>query len=142
MALTEAGSHRAQGDTVTAAQDASRVFRRVGEVTARRLEEDLAWVTQRGDRLQGHAGDWVVESLDGGQRTVKHEEFLTLYEPIGGDRWRRTGTVTAHQVSTPVTVSTLEGVARAEPGDWIVTAPDGSSWPVPDEVSRRSYEPV
>ena len=50
--------------------------------------------------------------------------------------------MTAHQVSTPVTVSTLEGVARAEPGDWIVTAPDGSSWPVPDEVFRRSYEPV
>lgn len=127
---------------MTAAQDEPRVFRRVGEVTARRLEQDLAWVTQRGDQLQGHAGDWVVESPDGGQRTVKDLEFRALYESIGGDRWRRTGTVSARQVSTQVSVSTLEGVARAEPGDWIVTAPDGSSWPVPDEVFRASYEPV
>ena len=127
---------------MTAAQDEPREFRRVGEVTARRLYEDHAWVTSRGDHMQGRAGDWVVESPDGGQRTVKHDEFLTLYEPISRARWRRTGTVMAREVVTRVTVSTLEGPASAEPGDWIVTAPDGSSWPVPDEVFRKSYEPV
>lgn len=127
---------------MTAAQDEPGEFRRVGEVTARRLEEDLAWVTKHGDELQGHAGDWVVESPDGGQRTVKDQEFRTLYEPLSDGRWRRTGTVMARQVSTQVSVSTLEGVARAEPGDWIVTSPDGNSWPVPDEVFQRSYEPV
>jgi len=127
---------------MAAVEDKPREFRRVGEVTARRLDEDHAWVTTHGDQLQGRAGDWVVESPDGGQRTVQHDEFLTLYEPISGDRWRRTGTVMARQASTRETVATLEGPARAEPGDWIVTAPDGSSWPVPAEVFRKSYEPV
>lgn len=127
---------------MTTAQDEPGEFRRVGVVTARRLDENLSWFTQHGDLLQGQAGDWVVESPDGGQRTVKDLEFRTLYEWIGGNRWRRTGTVSARQVSTQVSVSTLEGLARAEPGDWIVTAPDGSSWPVPDEVFQRSYEPV
>lgn len=120
----------------------ARQYRRVGEVTARRLDADLSWSTKHGDLLQGRAGDWVVESADGGQRTVRDDEFASLYEAVGGGRWRRTGTVTAHQVRQQVIVSTLEGPAQAEPGDWIVTSPDGSSWPVPDEVFRRSYEAV
>lgn len=127
---------------MSAAEEVPREFRRVGEVTARRLHDDHAWVTSRGDQLHGRAGDWVVESSDGGKRTVQHEEFLALYEPITGDRWRRIGTVMARQVDVTLTVSTLEGPATAEPGDWIVTGQDGSSWPVPNEVFRRSYEPV
>jgi len=119
-----------------------REYRRVGEVTARRLEEDLTWMTVRGDTLHGEAGDWLVESADGGQRTVGSHEFFDLYERISETRFRRKGTVRAVRAQTDVTVPTLEGPARAHPGDWIVTAADGSSWPVPDEVFHKSYAPV
>lgn len=119
-----------------------REYRRVGEVTARRLDKDFTWMTERGDELHGDVGDWLVESADGGKRTVKPQEFSDLYEPVSGVRFRRRGTVSARRTDAAVTVSTLEGLAKAEPGDWIVTASDGSSWPVPDEVFRKSYAPV
>lgn len=129
------------GDTVTAAQDASRVFRRVGEVTARRLEEDLAWVTQRGDRLQGHAGigswsRWTAGS--GPSSTRSSSRCMSRSAVTGGDG---PATVTAHQVSTPVTVSTLEGVAARSRGlDRDCAGREQLA--CPRRRFRRSYEPV
>lgn len=117
----------------------AKTYGRVGTVTAVRLDAARDWTTSAGDRLRGEAGDWLITSPDGGLRTAKDEQFRRSYERVDGDTWRRTGTVRAWQTREPLTVATLEGNATADPGDWIVTAPDGSSWPVPDKVFRASY---
>lgn len=82
-----------------------------------------------------------MEGSDGSVRSVTAPEFPQLYEPVGGDRFRRRGEVNAVQVTEATVVATLEGDAVAEPGMWIVTDDRGQSWPVPDEEFRRGYEP-
>ena len=105
----------------------ARTFRRTGTVTAVRLSEPRTWTTKRGDTLHGETGDWLVTDAAGGERTVKAAEFTDLYEPLEDDTYRGIGTVTARQVTAAEIVATLEGPATAEPGDWVVTAPNGTS---------------
>lgn len=123
-------------------QSNPRTFRRIGTVIAERLSEARTWVTQYGDELHGKAGDWLVTDDKGVERTVSSNEFPKLYEALPDGTYSRTGTVTARQADITEMVKTLEGTATAAPGDWIVTAPDGSSWPVPDAVFRSGYEEV
>lgn len=116
-------------------------FRRCGLVTARRLDAPLTWKTA-GQELHGQAGDWLVSSQAGGERTVADAQFRRTHEHLTGDVWRRTGEVEAVQVDEPTQVETLEGTVLAQPGNWILRADDGSRWPVADDVFRRSYLPV
>lgn len=91
--------------------------------------------------MTSHPGDWKVTDLSGGSlRGVAAHEFEELYEPLGDNRYRRTGSVIARRADQPETVQTLEGPAVAQAGDWIVTDPRGNSWPVPDEDFRRGYQ--
>jgi hypothetical protein len=119
-----------------------RMFRRIGEVRARRLTEPVPWTSGRGDPLQGASGDWLIIDPSGGQRTVAADRFSELYQPVGGDRYQRSGTVRAVQVSSPTKIQTREGVSTAHPGDWVVHGPDGESWPVPAAEFARSYEEI
>lgn len=121
----------------------SERFRRLGQVRAERLTRPLEWTTAHGDMLHGEVGDWIVTALDGSnERTVKPAAFEKTYEPVGDGIYRRTGVVRAYQVDASTAVATLEGEARAEVGDWIVTDDQGNSWPVPDDVFRQGYEPL
>lgn len=120
----------------------SSLFQRKGEVKATRLTEQLRWRTERGDELHGETGDWLVTGPGGVRRTVSGEEFAHSYELIEGDRYARVGVFRARQVAEHESVQTLEGAATAEPGDWVVTGPNGNSWPVPDQVFRAGYEPA
>ena len=119
-----------------------RRYRRVGTVTARRLEARVEWTTESGDALKGEPGDWLVESAEGAARTVDDEQFHKTHEHVSGDQWRRGGDVGATSVTESRDVVTHEGVAHARTGDWILTSDDGWSWPVPDRVFRSSYEPA
>lgn len=123
-------------------QSPPRTFRRIGNVIARRLGEAHTWTSRADDVLTGDVGDWVVTDDRGGVRTVKPKEFEDLYEPLPDGTYARRGTVTARQAETTLSIQTLEGTATARPGDWIVTAADGSTWPVPEEVFRAGYEEV
>ena len=119
-----------------------RRFRRVGEVTAHRLDAPVEWTTSSSDNMRGEAGDWWVEGPEGVFRTVTDREFAATYEPLGDGRYRRFGVMTARQVDAEELVETLEGPTRALPGMWIVTGPNGNSWPVPDEVFRQGYAEI
>lgn len=121
--------------------DAVRRFRRRGEVRARQLTEPVDWVSARGDVLHGSVGDWLVTSADGAVRTVTPAEFDCSYSHINADRYERLGAVQARRAITRERVETLEGPATAYAGDWIVTGPNGNSWPVPDSVFQSGYEP-
>ncbi len=121
-----------------------KYFQRRGFVTATTLKEAQSWTTTNGDRMQGRAGDWLVETENGPVRTVAAAEFNKLYEPIPGspNTYRRIGNVTAQQVDRRTIIHTLEGLAIALPTDWVVTDATGNSWPVPHEGFLRTYSPT
>jgi hypothetical protein len=116
-------------------------FERVGFVRASQLTESLAWTSHAGEELRGQAGDWRVIDGAGNLRTVTDADFQASYEAAGDGRWRRVGTYRAWQVAELMAVRTKEGRATARPGDWVVEAPTGERWPVPDEQFRRTYRP-
>jgi hypothetical protein len=117
-------------------------FPRIGEVRAERLTASHAWRTPAGDELSGAVGDWHVVDAFGGERTVRDLEFQATHELLDGDRWRRTGTVRAWQVSDAVVVRTMEGRAEAHPGDWIVQGPGSVRRPVTNEQFTRGYRAI
>jgi hypothetical protein len=108
-------------------------------VTARRLTEPVLWLTEHGDVLRGEAGDWLVESPEGGRRTVRNDEFRATHEHVAGETWRRIGFVMARRSDRAVSLPTDEGTVTVAAGDWVVSSPDGSTWAVPDEVFRKTY---
>lgn len=115
-------------------------FRRRGTVSAQRLAKQRSWTTERGDVLDAQEGDWWVVDDAGVGRSVKPEAFAASYLEVSPGRFRRVGLVSARRATVEEVVATLEGTALAEPGMWVVTGPDGDSWPVPDEVFRAGYE--
>ena len=112
------------------------VFERIGIVQARQLQARRRWTRRSGDELAGGPGDWRVIDEANDERTVRDLDFRASHEPLGGDRWRRTGTYSAWQVSEELVIRTMEGRAVAQAGDWIV---EGQRWPVTDEQFRRTY---
>jgi hypothetical protein len=115
------------------------VFERVGIVQARQLQARRRWTRRSGDELAGGPGDWRVTDEANDERTVRDLDFRASHEPLGGDRWRRTGTYSAWQVSEELVIRTMEGRAVAQAGDWIVEGHRGQRWPVTDEQFRRTY---
>lgn len=117
-------------------------YQRVGLAWAWPLESDVKWETPRGDILTGSVGDWWVVSEDGASRTVAPEAFAATYTSLGGQVYRRIGTIRARQVRETERVETLEGPAHAMPRDWIATSPRGERWPIPAEQFLSLYAPV
>jgi len=126
-----------EGGPPTAAE-----FERVGTVQARRLHTKRHWTRPAGGELSGEAGDWRVFDDRGDERTIRDAAFRASHEPLGGERWRRTGTYRAWQVSDERVLRTLEGRAVARPGDWVVEGRGGERWPVSDAQFRRTYRAV
>ena len=117
-------------------------FRRIGEVRAERLLTAKTWRNSAGGTLAASAGDWLVIDELGHERTVRNGEFHTSHEPLGGGRWRRTGTVLAWQADETTVVRTMEGKAATAAGDWIVQGSAGERWPVKHDLFARGYVPV
>jgi hypothetical protein len=117
-------------------------FQRVGTVRARRLHTRRRWTRPAGGELSGEAGDWRVFDDRGDERTIRDAAFRASHEPLGGARWRRTGTYRAWQVSDERVLRTLEGRAVAQPGDWVVEGRGGERWPVSDAQFRRTYRAI
>jgi hypothetical protein len=117
-------------------------FRRVGTVRARRLNARRRWTHASGGELRGEAGDWRVLDDRGDERTIRDSAFRASHEPLGGERWRRTGIYRAWQVNDERVLRTLEGRAIAQPGDWVVEGHRGERWPVSNAQFRRTYRAV
>ncbi|HEV3066441.1 MAG TPA: hypothetical protein VGY50_01275 [Streptosporangiaceae bacterium] len=117
-------------------------FRRVGTVRARRLNAGRRWTRASGGELSGEPGDWRVLDDRGDERTVQDSAFWASHEPLGGERYRRTGTYHAWQVSDESVLRTLEGRAVAQPGDWVVEGRGGERWPVSNAQFRQTYRAI
>ena len=44
------------------------------------------------------------------------------------------------QSNKHVDILTLEGTIHANPGDYIITGPEGERWPVKKEIFEKTYE--
>ena len=119
-------------------------FRRTGTVRAEQRPEPWSWMTQSGETLHAHAGDWTVREGDGDDPwSVRDDIFRARYDHIDGDRWRRHGFVDARPARTGEVIETLEGPVTAAEGDWVVRGERGDQWPVPaDDFARRYEGPV
>jgi hypothetical protein len=114
-------------------------FQRVGTVKAKRLTSRRWWTRRHGDWLSGDPGDWWVLDSNGDERTVRDKVFRASHERLAPGRWRRIGTYRAWQVNEDLVLRTMEGKARAQPGDWVVEGHHGERWPVSDDQFRRTY---
>ena len=115
-------------------------FHRVGTVQAFRLRAGHPGARVSGDKPGGGAGEWCVLDGCGNETIVQDMEFRVGHEPLGGDFWRRTGTVHAWQVTESLALRTTQGRAAAHPGDWIVEGQRGERWPVLDSQFKRAYK--
>ena len=50
--------------------------------------------------------------------------------------------VEAYQTDQTVYIETLEGIHRADPGDYIITGVKGEQYPCKPDIFQRTYEPV
>ncbi len=53
---------------------------------------------------------------------------------------KRPVVIEAVQISRPMTVETLEGVMRGNPGDWLITGVAGEQYFCKDEIFRKTYD--
>ncbi|WP_175616190.1 PGDYG domain-containing protein [Mycobacterium sp. GA-1841] len=111
-------------------------------VGAVQIQQESDWTTARGDPLQMAAGDWWVTDDRGDRWSVAADVFAQTYEQLPDGRYRKAAQVVATELTETVTVQTLEGLATAEPGDWLVRNPGGECWPVPAADFSRRYEKV
>lgn len=49
--------------------------------------------------------------------------------------------IEAVQITRPMTVETLEGTMRGNPGDWLITGVKGEQYFCRDDIFRQTYEP-
>jgi hypothetical protein len=113
-------------------------FTRVGTVTAEQVITSWTWTSRSGHIMQANAGDWQVQT-DGETWSVRDEIFRTSYEHVGGNQWRRRGSVFARPAQPGETIETLEGPTIAADGDWVVRGADGEEWPVPAREFAERY---
>ena len=50
--------------------------------------------------------------------------------------------IEAYQTTETKLIKTLEGVMRANPGDWIITGVHGEQYPCKPDIFEEIYEPV
>ena len=48
--------------------------------------------------------------------------------------------VEVFQTEKHMDINTLEGTMHANPGDYIVTGPDGEKWPVKKDIFEKNYK--
>ena len=113
---------------------------RRGEVKATVLESDWRWRTATGEWLQARAGDYQVSNGTGEAWSVEPKIFAKSYEHIQGDRWRRTGEVSAQPAMPGELVISLEGPATAAAGDWVIKGAAGEQWITSAEHFAANYQ--
>ena len=50
--------------------------------------------------------------------------------------------VEAVQITRPMTIETLEGTMRGDPGDWLITGVKGEQYFCKDDIFQQIYEKV
>ncbi len=119
--------------------------KRVGErVRARRAEADHDVATAHG-KLRARGGkDFIVTYAAGEDAVVRGDIFENTYEPDGIGVYKKRSDIVLRYftLERPALIHTLEGVQRAEPGDWIMQGVAGELWPVSADKALQKYDPL
>lgn len=76
----------------------------------------------------------VIEAHQWPLLTSQVEEFMTWAAEVG---------FMPHEfLDGCITIQTLEGVMRADPGDWIIRGVSGEFYPCKPDIFEKTYEPV
>ena len=113
---------------------------RRGEVTAVRQRAAWTWTNESGGTMEGRAGDWQVTDDHGKSWSVEPEIFTRTYAHLGGNRWRRTGSVMARPAVEGELVDSLEGRQTAHGGDWVIRGAKGEQWVTSGDHFAANYE--
>ncbi len=108
-----------------------------------------AWKAERDGQIASANGtlryqagrDWIVEHGNKDYAVVRADIFERTYTSAGPGCYQKRTDVRLRyfKLSHPARIKTLEGVRRAEPGDWIIEGVTGEIWPVKAERARRVY---
>jgi hypothetical protein len=120
----------------------ARRYRPTAVVSARQLTDPLVWRTSRGADLRAEAGDWELVDDDGDRWTVAADTFTRSYQRSPDGHYRKRELIDAVRLTGRAEISTLEGAATAEIGDWLLRDAVGAVWPVPDGTFRARYRPA
>ena len=55
---------------------------------------------------------------------------------------KKTVVVEAYQTDEVMYIETLEGIHKADPGDYIITGIKGEQYPCKPDIFEKTYEPV
>ena len=70
----------------------------------------------------------------------KPEIFDRTYTHLGGNRWRRTGSVKARPAVEGELIDSLEGRQTAHAGDWVIKGAKGEQWVTSGDHFAANYE--
>ncbi|MFL6047085.1 MAG: RyR domain-containing protein [Propionibacteriaceae bacterium] len=113
---------------------------RRGEVTAVRSSVAWSWVNESGETMRAEAGDWRITDDAGRSWSVASDIFVSTYEHVGGDRWRRAGQASARPALAGEVINSLEGRQTASEGDWVIQGPKGEEWLASSHHFAASYQ--
>lgn len=118
-------------------------YLKVATVKAEILKEPLQWRTGKGEPMEGAVGDYKVTNADGSFQTVKPNIFGQTYIEVPGKLGEFTKVPTNAQVlDKPIVIQTREGQGTGNPGDYLVTGPDGDQYVVTREKFEKLYRPM
>ena len=98
--------------------------------------------------VRHEAGDAILTGSAGEQWPIPRAVFEATYAPVAPLRSGENGAyikkaipVEARQADRAevITLGDGRGEIHAQPGDWIVTAPDGRQWVVAEAIFRTTY---
>jgi len=116
-------------------------YSRTGQVTAVPRDEPWQWQAPSGHLMQAAPGGWQVTGADGVAWSIDGASFARTYEHVGGDTYRRMGTVWVRTGRAGESVLTAEGPETVRDGDVVVRDDEGLTWVVGPSVFATGYVP-
>lgn len=111
-------------------------------VEAKQVNEETWIHTSRGT-LIASPGDWIITGTNGEIYPCKPDIFEKTYEHVEGNKYQKKPVIIEARKAEKLTeVETLEGLAIANPGDWIITGVNGEEYPCRPEIFEQIYEPL
>ena len=110
-------------------------------VRARKATRDGVLRMERGDQRFESGRHYIVTHTDGDEFVVRADVFEATYRPMGDGRYaKRTDIVLRYfTLNRAVSIRTLEGLERAEAGDWIMEGVLGELWPIDSDKAHTLY---
>lgn len=116
-----------------------RTAARSGVVHAVRLETEWPWLTDSGEEMTAHPGDWMVTREDGSESSITDTALRASHRHLADDLWERVGRHKAGPAVKGEAVESTEGPSIAREGDWVLRDDAGNQWLVAGDKFPQLY---